>query len=366
MASRRKKAVEAKELAEITPTYVINELRRCLYRTHDQKATARNYEDTTEAISVFVRKRYPETADEITTKRKSVATKPRMPRKPRKRRKKRGIKRLTSKGTDVKLEESLPVDEKPFSIVVGPKIPVPPPPPPVKRDSVDDVISLYSDSDPSTDEEYEDSLYEYEEKMDQYDCEKKRYMKKVDSIENGRMYARDVILAQCTREMREKLSSKGDFERAKNESDIIGLLGLIKTCGLDFSDEGYLFQNVIHVLRDLLTHKQGSEETNHDFREGLETRLQKFEKKGGSISDLFKIKDDEFADLTPEEIKERLLTVVMIDQSCDERFGDFKRDRSEDAHLGRTDFPATRVRASISLDNHCNTIPRPRPTIDKG
>ena len=55
----------------------------------------------------------------------------------------------------------------------------------------------------------------------------------------------------------------------------------------------------------------------------------------------------------------------MIDQSCDECFDDFKRDRAKDAHLGRTDFPATRVRASIVLDNHNNTIPRPRPAIDK-
>ena len=99
-------------------------------------------------------------------------------------------------------------------------------------------------------------MYEYEEEMDLYDCDRKRYIKKLESIENGRMYARDVILAQCTREMREKLSNKEDFERAKNESDIITLVDLIKTCGLDFSDDGYLFKNVIHVLRDLLTYRQ--------------------------------------------------------------------------------------------------------------
>ena len=232
----------------------------------------------------------PEVADEITTKRKAVAVKPRMPRKPRKKRKKRGVGCLRAKGNDVKLEgfSPIPAAETSFSAVVGPKTPVPSPPPPMKRDEGEDIISLGSDSSPSTDEEFEDALHEYEEKMDQYDCEKKRHMKKVESIENGRMYARDVILAQCTREMREKLSSKEGFERAKNENDVIALLGLIKTCGLDFSDEGYLFQNVVHVLRDLLTYRQGREDSNHAFREGLETRLLKFEQMGGSVSDFFK------------------------------------------------------------------------------
>ena len=48
---------------------------------------------------------------------------------------------------------------------------------------------------------------------------------------------------------------------------------------------------------------------------------------GGSIADLFKIKDATYADLTPEEVRERILAVIMIDQSCNERFSDFKRDR---------------------------------------
>ena len=70
MATRRKKAAEARELAEITPSYAIKELKGCLYRTYNQKASSRNYEDATEAISIYVRKQFPEVADEIATKRK--------------------------------------------------------------------------------------------------------------------------------------------------------------------------------------------------------------------------------------------------------------------------------------------------------
>ena len=57
--SRRRKAIEARELTSITPSYAISDLKGCMYRTHAQKASSRNYEDTTEAISIYVRKKYP-------------------------------------------------------------------------------------------------------------------------------------------------------------------------------------------------------------------------------------------------------------------------------------------------------------------
>ena len=37
-----------------------------------------------------------------------------------------------------------------------------------------------------------------------------------------------------------------------------------------------------------------------------------------------------------------------------ERFKEFKKQRSDDAHLGRKDFLATKSRAAIAMDNHSN------------
>ena len=62
-------------------------------------------------------------------------------------------------------------------------------------------------------------------------------------------------------------------------------------------------------------------------------------------------------------MKERILAVIMIDQACEERFGDFKKSRNEDAHLGRNYFLATKVRAAIALNNHCNVALKPKPNI---
>ena len=102
MATRRKKAAEARELADITPSYAIKELKGSLYRTYNQKASARNYEDATEAISIYIRKQYPEVADEITTKRKVEAVRPSMPRRPKRREK---ANKTKSAGTTIKKEE---------------------------------------------------------------------------------------------------------------------------------------------------------------------------------------------------------------------------------------------------------------------
>ena len=296
MVPRRKKAAEARELVEITTNYAIKELKWCLFRTYNQKASARNYEDTTKAISIYVRKQFPEVADEITTKRKAEAIRPKMPRRPKKRRK---ISKAKETVETVKEEQDDPQaverteQEKVKALLMTPSS--------VKRESLRaKPIDIGFDSEESSDDEYDEGLHRYEEEMKLYKDEKKRYMKKLDLIEKGRMYARDVILAQCTREMREKLANKPEFEQAKEDSDVTTLLSLIRTCGLDFSDEGYLFQSMFHVLRDLLTYEQERDVSNLAYREGVDTRVQKLEQMGGNLSTLFKMKSDEYSKLTPE------------------------------------------------------------------
>ena len=209
-------------------------------------------------------------------------------------------------------------------------------------------------------------MYAYDVKMEAYNDEKKEGLKTAKAIKDGRKYAKGVILAQCTREMREKLTTKDTFEDVTRDSDIVTLLQLIKTCGLDFSNEGFVVQNAVHVLRDLLTYNQGQQSSNHDYHEGLDTRVQKFEQMGGRLSTIFNLKDDTYSKCSPNEIKERIMAVIMIDQSCEERFSDLKKDRNNDAHLGRDDFPATRTRAAVALDNHCNVVPKAKPSIGDG
>ena len=132
----------------------------------------------------------------------------------------------------------------------------PPPPPPSSSTKVYEIESDMSDSFLDTD--YEEEMYEYEVKMETYNDEKREGLKTLKAIRDGRKYAKGVILAQCTKEMREKLTTKDGFEDITTNSDIVSLLKLIKTCGLDFSDEGYLVQNDVHVLRDLLTYDRST------------------------------------------------------------------------------------------------------------
>ena len=348
----------ARELAEITPVNAFASLKGNLYRTHAQNASAKNFLDTTERISMEVRKSYPEIADEMLTGMRATVVMPTLPRKPRKRKKQKKMRKVKDEVTDVKVEDSATKGLSP-SPRKGP-----PPPPPSSATKVFEVESDSSDS--SFDSEYEEEMYEYDVEMDIYNDEKKEGLKVSKAIRDGRKYAKGVILAQCTREMREKLTTKDTFEEVTRDSDIVSLLRLIKTCGLDFSDDDYLIQNAVHVLRDLLTYTQERHSSNHDYREGLDTRVQKFEQMGGRLSTIFSLKDDVYSKCSPNEIKERIMAVIMIDQSCEERFGDFKKERNRDAHLGRNDFPATRNRAAVALDNHCDFVPKAKPSIGNG
>ena len=96
--------------------------------------------------------------------------------------------------------------------------------------------------------------------------------------------------------------------------------------------------------------------------------MQNFEQMGGSLPSIFNLKDETYSKCSPEELKERIVAVIMVDQSCDERFADFKKDRNEDAHLGRDDFPATEPErlslwttiATLSLNQNLQVV---RPSL---
>ena len=346
MASRRKKA---RELAEMTPANAIAALKGNLYRTHAQKASAKNFEETTAAIVIFIRKKYPDTADEIASNREVVLVRPIKPRKPKKR-------KTRIKEDDDGVGFETPKTSKKMKVEVAA--------PPSGASGMFEAKKILIDDDDSSSDDSEDTAeYNYQMLLEDYQDERKEYRAKKLDLSEGRKYARDIILAQCTREMKEKLKVTDTFEDLKTNSNVIGLLALIRTCGLDFSDEGYLFQNQIHILRDLLTFRQGREMSNHTYRDGIDARVQKFEQMGGTLAKLFKTKDKKYAECTPEEIRERILAVITVDQACGERFADFKKQRSDDAHLGRDDFPATRSRAAIAMDNHHNAPLKPRPTL---
>ena len=231
-----------------------------------------------------VRKNYPEIADEMLTGVRTTIIMPMLPRKPRRRKKRKKVKQVKDEEIDVKVEDSATKGPSP-SPRKGP-----PTPPPTSATKVFEIESDSSDS--SFDTEDEEEMYEYDVKMDVYNDEKKEGLKISKAIRDGRKYAKDVILAQCMREMREKLTTEDTFEEATRDTEIISLLRLIKTSGLDFSDDGYLVQNAVHVLRDLLTYNQGRQSSNHDYREGLDTRVQKFEQMGERLSTIFNLKDD--------------------------------------------------------------------------
>ena len=177
MTTRKKRAQEARELAAITPVNAFASLKGNLYPTQAQNASAKNFL-------------------------------PRKPRKPKKRKKKRRIK---GEEKDVKVEETT-IEE-----IFSPQKP----PPPLSSAKIYEVDSDLTDS--SFDTDYEKELYEYDVKMESYNDEKKECLKTSKAIKDGRKYAKGSILAQCTREMREKLTTKDTFQDITTNTDIVAL-----------------------------------------------------------------------------------------------------------------------------------------------
>ena len=191
MTTRRKRAQEARELAEITPVNASANLKGNIYRTHAQNASARIFQDTTERISMGVRKDYPEVADEMLTRVRRVVEMPILPRKPRKPRKRKKKRCVKDEDTSVKIEELTTKGMSSLSLK-------PPPPPPLS--SATKVYEIESDSSESSlDTDYEEEMYEYDVKMEAYNDEKKEGLKTLKAIKDGRKYAKGVILAQCTK-----------------------------------------------------------------------------------------------------------------------------------------------------------------------
>ena len=363
MNARKKRA----EAVAIATDGAVNAIGLNFFRTKNQNPSAKNHDFVRDRVIITAREKgYVDVADEMRTGQVTILLRPTMPRKKwkaikrRNRKKKRPVKSDPSPDVEV-IEASSVADSAPSPPGQGEetltqKLFIVKDEPDMSQDSD-------SDSDSSYDSEVEEAKYLYDVEMDAYKDKKDEIKKRKEKIREGRPYARDVLLAQCTREMKERLKAMEDYDRVIEESDVISLLKMIKACGLDYSEDGYIVHNAVHVLRELLTYTQDRDQTNQDYRDELDARYLKLVQIGGNLGRLFEFSDEKHSDLPTEELRERLMTVMMIDQACEERFGSFKKDRIEDAHLGRNDYPATRSRAAIALDNHNSEVLKPKARI---
>ena len=358
MNARKKRA----EAVAIAPEGAVNAIGLNYFRTKNQNPSAKNYETVRDRVIITVREKgYVDVADEMRTGVTTELTRPTMPRK-----KWKAIQRKKKKKRPTKVEPQPEVE------VVDTTVSGPSPPEEGMEAAARKVFIVKkepgeedsdSDSDSSFDSEVEEARYLYDVEMDEYKDKKDEIKKRKEKIREGRPYARDILLAQCTRDMVERLKAMEDYSKVVEDSDVIALLKMIKACGLDYSEDGYIVHNAVHVLRELLTYTQGREQTNQDFRDELDARYLKMVQIGGDLGRLFEFKDGEHSKLPDEELRERILAVMTIGQACEERFGGFKKDRIEDAHLGRSDYPATRSRAAVALDNHCSDVLKPKARI---
>ena len=222
----------------------------------------------------------------------------------------------------------------------------------------DPVKGVEQGDDPPQGEDIEDLTFEA--KKDQYQAEVKIWATEKKKLTDGKFYACEIILAQCTRGMREALEMQPKFQETKEDGDAIELLRMIEACSLLTKGRGYDVKNAIEDLKDMLECTQGERESNQSYRDRLETTIHKAEQYGFSFAGAFKFKNKEDKDkYNKDEIRERTVAALLVMNSCERRYGTYKVNLHNGASKNKSDpYPKDWIEAMTELDDYIDPLKR--------
>ena len=103
------------------------------------------------------------------------------------------------------------------------------------------------------DEMNERATAAYQTLKDRYQAQVKIWANETKSLDDGKYYAVEVALAQCTTSMREALKICDNYDTTIDEGDILALLKLIQTCSLSNKGRGYQVKNSVMDLKRVLS-----------------------------------------------------------------------------------------------------------------
>ena len=89
-----------------------------------------------------------------------------------------------------------------------------------------------------------DKIADHEVKTDIYKEDIKEYVQRQSTLQDNMGRAYEVVWGKCSKPMREKVESMNTYQTVKGNSDLLGLLSLIKFSCFDFHSR----KNRIHAL----------------------------------------------------------------------------------------------------------------------
>ena len=91
-----------------------------------------------------------------------------------------------------------------------------------------------------------------------------------------------LVWGQCSDAMQQKLESHDEFAALSIDSDGIGLLQLIKNTAYNFQAQKYRVESINEALKQIITHRQESHVSAHDYYESFLNKIEVYVFSGGS------------------------------------------------------------------------------------
>jgi hypothetical protein len=233
--------------------------------------------------------------------------------------------------------------------IASPFPPAPMRPKVVKSESTDVDVKSEDDVDAA-------SLAIYESRKDKYQAQVKIWANETKNLSDGKYYAVEVALAQCTNPMREALKLSDKYDDVVGDGDILALLKIIQTCSLSHKGRGYQVKNTILDVKRIFSCYQAEGESNQDYRDRLETSILRAEQHGFNISKAFTFKNDDDEDMSEKETKARVTAAILVMNACNLRYKNYKISLHNESIGDGNCYPASWAEAMTGLDEYIDPL----------
>ena len=205
----------------------------------------------------------------------------------------------------------------------------------------------------ATVDEADEAERDFEGKKAMYGIESKMYVSRKERFEREKYHACEVIIAQCTDALKDRLKTENTYETIEEESNANSLLKLVEACCHGNSGRGYFLKNAVLDLKDLMDCEQKPRELNRNYGERLEAAIMRAEMVGIDSEELLKFPDTKkLGSLTDEQKGNRVKAMLLVNSACPNRYSGYKDWLHHRAVAGDDTYPKDWIAAMTRLDEY--------------
>jgi hypothetical protein len=177
--------------------------------------------------------------------------------------------------------------------------------------------------------------------LKQYDL----YLKKLDRYQTDKAKVFTIVLGQCEKAMKHRIEASSGYESLDSNSDVVGLLKLIKSEVLDASDKRYSHLQAVQAWKSLSRAWQRDDEDLMDYYRRFVGLVETVENAYGPISPLeIAKKNTTYASdkkAAVEIERGRMVACMFMDGANKKRYGQLMKDLADDFALGQAKYPGS-------------------------